>query len=272
MGAYLAQEKSLSNSTEMSLDSAFDAFNSRVLISSKQLSPAQDTKRRLLSMYYEEHKLELEEMISAIYLDALSFDSSRLVSLCFKSIKLNPRQVKLLSIVLPYCTEIKELDFNNSGLENSSIIHITKTFPEITALMHLDIRNNSITDDGLLYFCKGLKYLNDLIYLNISGNEFNRNSIAKFIKGIEELTCLKELYMKRLAVDNEMLKYLYVILKFINLEKLSLKGNKLTDECLEDIILFKELKLKDLDLRNSELSLSTADMILQEFGIIPIRL
>ena len=63
MGAYLAQEKSLSNSTEMSLDSAFDAFNSRVLISSKQLSPAQDTKRRLLSMYYEEHKLELEEMI-----------------------------------------------------------------------------------------------------------------------------------------------------------------------------------------------------------------
>ena len=254
--------------TQLGKVPVYSEFMQNVLLSSKQLYPGLDTTRQLLSMYYENHKSELDPNLADLYIDALSCNSDKLLTLNFSFYEISPRQVKFLSIVLPYCTEIQKLDLTSSSLGDVGIKYITKAFPRIETLEHLDIKNNHIGVQGFSYFAKGVKLLKNLKILDVSENIFDKECLTIFMEALETSTSLQKLCMDKSNIDNDSICLIIKTLAKLKLSSLSLRDNLFSDSGLEEIILMKYLNLENLDMSGSQLSEDSRKSITNEFKMI----
>ena len=268
MGVCISQEKEEENTLNLGKLPLSEEFKHSILLSSKQLNPAEDTTRQLLSLYYQNHKAELEPNITQIYIDALSYNTEELITVNFLSYPLVPRQTKFLSIVLPYCTELKRLLLSGTELGNTGIKNLTKAFSKLQNLLQLEIADNQITTEGFEYFVKGAKFLNKLEILDISRNEINLNGVVNLAESLKDRKSLRELIMTGLKLDNQMLNALNKAFFDLKLQSLNLADNDISD--YQEILALKSLGLESLNISKCKFDSESKKALTENF--LPISL
>jgi Leucine Rich repeat len=266
MGVYLMRDSGSQNNF---LTDKRKEYESNLNISSRHMNSRDDKSRQLLSQYYETHHLEIDPSILELYSNALSLKNEEIFSINLHLCELGMRQSKFLSIILPYCTNIKKLNLSCTSLCDKSIKYITKSFPTTTTLEILDIGHNPITPIGLEYFIHGIKYLKSLSYLDISGTSIDALVIQTLKIILSKSESIKELYMNQLFIKGQHLDMLFSE-DFISLKKFSIEDNLINQDDLNSVLLLKKFNLDYFNLRDSKLSQDSKKMLYEEFGDILI--
>lgn len=265
MGVCLSQELETKDTSQLSKFQISPEFRHSFLLSSKQLHPGEDTARQLLALYYDHHKLELDPALTDLYIDALSFNSEKLITLNFNSYELSLRQVKFLSIILPYCTELHRLDISFTNTNSTGIKYITKAFPKIESLVELNLAGNFIEKSGFEYFAKGVKYLKKLTVLDLSDNKIDLELMKVVMNGIATCESLKELLLNRVGIDNERLLVVLEGLQNLKVSKVSMQKNEISEVTQEEILCIGKLNLEFLDMSESMLKQDSHKILLDQF-------
>mmetsp|Transcript_300 Transcript_300/g.305 ORF Transcript_300/g.305 Transcript_300/m.305 type:complete len:107 (+) Transcript_300:24-344(+) len=79
-------------------------------LSRKMLNPSSDPSRKLLQHFYNQSKLDIDPEILIIYMEVIRGDHQSIKEVNLKFRNIAPKQSKFLSLILPYCTELRKIN------------------------------------------------------------------------------------------------------------------------------------------------------------------
>jgi Leucine-rich repeat (LRR) protein len=152
-------------------------------------------------------------------------------------------------------TNLTQLSFYNSKLQNDNYKDLIKEIVKIEKLTLLNLGRNSLKNDEVKTIAKltnlktltlnsncidldGIEFLSSLS--NLESLNLSANQIGKAAKTLFNLKNLKELQIESCGIDDTALEYLPELIKITSL---NLCGNNITDEGINKILDLKSSKI-----------------------------
>ena len=197
-------------------------------------------------------------------------------------------------------SKLEELDLSNNFMQTAGTVAIMRNFKQISSLKKLYINGNMITDEATDDIAAILSQSTKLEELNLSCNNLHVAGAITIFKSLRSIYSLKRLYINNnmitdkaaddiATVLSQNLKLeelnigcnnlhaagtviIFKSLKFIlNLKKLFINNNIITDEAADDIaaVLSQSTKLEEFDISCNYLQTGGANKIFQGIKHIP---
>ena len=205
-----------------------------------------------------------------------------------------------IAVVLSKNTKLEKFNMSYNNLQAMGVAKIFREMKNISSLKTIDISHNMITDEAAESIATILSHNNELRSIDISSNYLKSEGLDKIFEGMKSIAHLRKLKnscneitsfkavdciakfllhsseLEELDLSNNFMHTAGIIKVFksmeniLNLRKISINGNIITDEAANYIavILSQNTKLEELDLGRNNLQTAGAIKIFQ--GIMHI--
>jgi serine/threonine protein kinase len=159
-----------------------------------------------------------------------------------------------LSVILPYCKELKILDINGARIGLEHFKPIATGLSQLVKLEHLSLGDNLLTTVGASLIEEVLENMPNLKILRLWNNDFEDEGIEYLSSALEKLTSLEELYLGANKITDTGMIHLSPVFP-ASIRVISLPDNKLGTFSIRQMSSYlpKLLNLEGLYLENNKI-------------------